>query len=45
MQAPERVSDVGSEWVRFTTENPPLVLETAIEVHTVPAAPDRWALR
>lgn len=44
-QAPDHCSEVASEWVRFSGKDSPLVLEAALEVHAVPAAPDRWALR
>ena len=44
LQAPESVATVGSEWVRFTATDPPLVLEAALQVQAVPAAPATWTL-
>ncbi|KAL4443930.1 hypothetical protein ABPG75_011667 [Micractinium tetrahymenae] len=44
LKAPDHCSEVGSEWVRFSGTDSTLVLEAALEIHAVPAAPDRWAL-
>lgn len=44
-QMPESVADVSNHWVRFTSANPPLVLEAAVQMQAVPADPAIWTLR
>ena len=42
---PESVAEVSNHWVRFTSTNPPLVLEAAVQMQAVPADPAIWTLR
>ena len=44
-QMPESVAEVSNHWVRFTSADPPLVLEAAVQMQAVPADPAIWTLR
>ncbi|PRW58303.1 Structural maintenance of chromosomes flexible hinge domain-containing 1 [Chlorella sorokiniana] len=41
---PESVAEVSNHWVRFTSADPPLVLEAAVQMQAVPADPAIWTL-
>ena len=45
LQIPESVAEVSNHWVRFTSADPPLVLEAAVQIQAVPAEPATWTLR
>ncbi len=45
LQIPESVAEVSNHWVRFTSTEPPLVLEAAVQMQAVPADPAIWTLR
>lgn len=45
LQVPESVAEASMQWVRFSSSDPPLVLEAPLQIQAAPADPASWTIR